>query len=425
MLPIPYLRAMKIFAKIFSESIAQAFQALQGNKVRSFLSLLGITIGIFCIIGVQSAVDSLQANVEDSFNKLGDDVVYIQKFPWAEDPHSNWWKWVQRPDPSFKDYQAIKKRVKSASLVDFHTFIGEPSFKYRTKSLEEVGVIAVSPDHSDIFSLEYEKGRYFSSYEMDLGLAKIVIGATVAENLFGALEPVGKKIKVMGREMEVVGVIKKSGDDMIKILNYDNTAIIPYRLAINMGKVKSFDWGGTIAVKAAEAASNEDLVGDLTFALRGQRRLRPKEEDNFAINELSIISNALGSFFSVFDLVGLVIGSFAILVGGFSVANIMFVSVRERTSLIGVKKALGAKKWIILLEFLIESILLCIFGGILGLALIYLVAMGLSSVMPFAITLSSGNIINGLIWSIVIGLLAGVLPAYLAANMDPVEAMRT
>ncbi len=416
---------MKIFAKIFSESIAQAFQALQGNKVRSFLSLLGITIGIFCIIGVQSAVDSLQANVEDSFNKLGDDVVYIQKFPWAEDPHSNWWKWVQRPDPSFKDYQAIKKRVKSASLVDFHTFIGEPSFKYRTKSLEEVGVIAVSPDHSDIFSLEYEKGRYFSSYEMDLGLAKIVIGATVAENLFGALEPVGKKIKVMGREMEVVGVIKKSGDDMIKILNYDNTAIIPYRLAINMGKVKSFDWGGTIAVKAAEAASNEDLVGDLTFALRGQRRLRPKEEDNFAINELSIISNALGSFFSVFDLVGLVIGSFAILVGGFSVANIMFVSVRERTSLIGVKKALGAKKWIILLEFLIESILLCIFGGILGLALIYLVAMGLSSVMPFAITLSSGNIINGLIWSIVIGLLAGVLPAYLAANMDPVEAMRT
>ncbi len=416
---------MKIFAKIFSESIAQAFQALVGNKLRSFLSLLGITIGIFCIIGVQSAVDSLQANVEDSFNKLGDDVVYIQKFPWAEDPHSNWWKWVQRPDPSFKDYQAIKKRVKSASLVDFHTFIGEPSFKYRTKSLEEVGVIAVSPDHSDIFSLEYEKGRYFSPYEMDLGLAKIVIGATVAENLFGALEPVGKKIKVMGREMEVVGVIKKSGDDMIKILNYDNTAIIPYRLAINMGKVKSFDWGGTIAVKAAEAASNEDLVGDLTFALRGQRRLRPKEEDNFAINELSIISNALGSFFSVFDLVGLVIGSFAILVGGFSVANIMFVSVRERTSLIGVKKALGAKKWIILLEFLIESILLCIFGGILGLALIYLVAMGLSNVMPFAITLSSGNIISGLIWSIVIGLLAGVLPAYLAANMDPVEAMRT
>jgi len=416
---------MKIFAKIFSESIAQAFQALLGNKLRSFLSLLGITIGIFCIIGVQSAVDSLQANVEDSFNKLGDDVVYVQKFPWAEDPHSNWWKWIQRPDPSFKDYNAIKKRVKSASLVDFHTFIGEPSFKYRTNSVEEVGVIAVSPDHSDIFSLEYEEGRYFSPYEMELGLAKIVIGATVAENLFGALEPLGKKIKVMGREMEVVGVLKKAGDDIIKILNYDDAAIIPYRLAINMGKVKNFDWGGTIAVKAKAGASNEDLVGDLTFALRGQRRLRPKEDDNFAINELSIISNALGSFFSVFDWVGIFIGSFAILVGGFSVANIMFVSVRERTSLIGVKKALGAKKWIILLEFLIESILLCIFGGVLGLMLIYLVAAGLTNVMPFAIKLSSTNIISGLAWSVAIGLIAGVLPAYLAANMDPVEAMRT
>ena len=415
---------MKIFAKIFSESIAQAFLALSGNKLRSLLSLLGIAIGIFCIIGVQSLVDSLQANVEDSFNKLGDDVVYIQKFPWAEDPHSNWWKWVQRPEPSFKDYNAIKKRVKSASLVDFHTFIGEPSFKYRSKSLEEVGIIAVSPDHSDIFSLEYEKGRFFSTYEMDLGLGKIVIGATVAENLFGALEPIGKKVKVMGREMEVVGVIKKSGDDMIKILNYDNTAIIPYRLAINMGKVKSFDWGGTIAVKAEDGASNEDLVGDLTFALRAQRRLKPKESDNFAINELSIISNALGSFFTVFDMLGLIIGMFAILVGGFSVANIMFVSVRERTNIIGVKKALGAKRWIILLEFLIESILLCILGGLVGLVLIYLLAEALTNHAPFPINLSSENVMSGLIWSIMIGLIAGVLPAFMAAKMDPVEAIR-
>ncbi len=415
---------MKIFAKIFSESLLQAVQALSGNKLRTFLSLLGITIGIFCIIGVQSAVDSMQANIEESFNKLGDDVVYVQKFPWAEDPHSNWWKWVQRPNPGFKDFKAIKKRVKSASLVDFHAFIGEPSFKYRNNYLEEVGIIAVSPDHSDIFSLEYEKGRYFSTYESELGLPKIVIGHLVAQNLFGAIDPVGKKIKVFGRELEVVGVIEKEGESMINILNFDEAALIPYRLAVNMGKVKSNDWGGTIAVKAKEGFTADELVGDLTFALRAQRRLKPKEEDNFALNKLSIISNVLNTFFGVFDMVGLIIGMFAILVGGFSVANIMFVSVRERTNIIGVKKALGAKKWIILLEFLIESIVLCIIGGLIGLVLIYFVAQALSSVAPFPIFLSSSNVTNGLIWSIMIGLISGVLPAFQAAKMDPVEAIR-
>ena len=415
---------MKIFAKIFSESIAQAFQALAGNKLRTFLSLLGITIGIFCIIGVQAAVDSMQANIEESFNKLGDDVVYVQKFPWAEDPHGNYWKWFQRPEPNQKDFLAILKKVNSASLVDFHTFLGETSMKNKGNYLEEVGVLAVTQDHSDLFSLEYEKGRFFSPLESDAGTPKVILGHVVAENIFGVIEPLGKKVRLYGRELEVIGILEKSGDNIVNILDYDEAAIIPRSLAIKMGKIKPNSWGGTIAVKAKEGFDNDELIGDLTFALRAQRRLKPKEKDNFALNELSIISNALNSFFSVFDWVGFIVGFFAILVGGFSVANIMFVSVRERTPIIGVKKALGAKKWIILLEFLIESIILCLLGGLIGLALIYLATQAISNVAPFPIFLSSSNIANGLNWSIIIGLIAGVLPAFLAARMDPVEAIR-
>lgn len=416
---------MKIFTKIFGESIAQAWGQLTGNKLRSFLSLLGITIGIFCIIGVQSAVDSMQASVEDSFEKLGDDVIYIQKFPWAEDPGKSWWKYFRRPNPNYKDFEFIKSKVNSAKYADFHTFVGSKSGKFESNSVEGVFVIAATFDHSDLFSLDYQKGRYYTKTEYDLALNQVIIGNKIAEELFGAINPIGRKMKIMGRYLEVVGVIEKSGDSLIDILDYDETAIISYPLAIKMGQIKSNNfWGGTVAVKAKDESSAEELAGDLTFALRAARRLKPAEDDNFALNQLSVITNALGSVFSVFDLLGLVIGMFAILVGGFSVANIMFVSVRERTGIIGVKKALGAKQWIILLEFLIESILLCIIGGVFGLLLVYLAALALTNVMPFPIELAPSNVSSGMIWSIAIGLLAGFLPAFQAARMDPVEAIR-
>jgi len=286
-------------------------------------------------------------------------------------------------------------------------------------------MIAGTYDHSDLFSLNYEKGRYYTQTEYDLALNQIVIGHKIAEELFGAINPVGRKIKILGRKLEVVGVIEKAGESMIKIMDYDEAGIISYPLALKMGLVKNNGfWGGTVAIKAKDDVDAEELVGDLTFALRAARKIKPREDDSFALNQLSVITNALSSVFSVFDLLGLVIGMFAILVGGFSVANIMFVSVRERTGIIGVKKALGAKKWIILLEFLIESIMLCIIGGVFGLILIYITALGLNQVMPFPIVLSANNVINGMIWSIAIGLIAGFLPAFQAASMDPVEAIR-
>jgi putative ABC transport system permease protein len=417
---------MKLLFKIIYESIVQAFGQLTANKLRSFLSLLGITIGIFCIIGVQSAVDSMEENIRGSLKKLGDDVVYIQKFPWNEDPSTNFWKYMRRPNPSFDDFNRIKKNVESARLVDYHTFIGNRTIKFNSSSVEGAFVLAVGFDHAELFNINFEKGRYFNQAEFNLGLNKIVIGHKVAELLFGPIDPIGKTVKLLGQKMEIIGVIEKSGQDMIKIMDYDSAILISYPTGRKVANLRDDNpWGGTIAVKAVDNVPLEEMKGEVTQSLRASRKLRPKEKDNFALNQLSIISNALNSIFTVFDLLGLVIGIFAILVGGFGVANIMFVSVKERTNIIGIKKALGAKQWVIMLEFLIESVILCMVGGGFGLLMIFGVTFALKGVMPFEIYLSTTNIINGMLWSVAIGLVAGMLPAYQAAKMDPVEAIRS
>lgn len=425
LIPVNFYHMMLLF-KIVYESIVQAFGALVANKLRSFLSLLGITIGIFCIIGVQSAVDSLQDNIRGSLKKLGDDVIYVQKFPWNEDPSTNFWKYMRRPNPSEEDFERIKETVDAAQYVDFHTFLGNRTIKYESSSVEGTFVLAATLDHADLFNINFEKGRYYNQSEYNFGMPKVVIGHKVAELLFGPIDPIGKNVKLMGRKMEIIGVVEKSGKDILKILDYDSAILLSYPLGKKVANLRDDNpWGGTIAVKAAEGYTVDDLKGQLTQSLRASRRLQPIEEENFALNQLSIISNALNQIFSVFDLLGLVIGIFAILVGGFGVANIMFVSVKERTNIIGIKKALGAKRWVVLLEFLIESVILCLVGGAFGLLMVFGITFALAGLMPFEIYLAPQNVINGLIWSVAIGLVAGFLPAYQAANMDPVEAIRS
>lgn len=414
-----------ILLKIVSESISQALSQLLGNKLRSFLSLLGITIGIFCIIGVQSAVDSLENNVRSSINKLGDDVLYIQKMPWNEDPGQNFWKYQRRPAPSYEDYLAIRTRVKSAGLADYHVFVGSKTLKYRSSSVERVAAMAVTYDCAEMFSLDFEKGRYYTPLEYNQGMNKVVIGHTVAEELFGPIDPIGKVVKMGGHKLEVIGVIEKSGDDLISIMNFDEVVLLGYETAKKVANVKTnFFFGSSVNVKAAPGYTLDQLKDEITGVLRAHRRLKPKEESNFALNNVSILANLIGNIFGALNMAGLLIGGFAIFVGMFSVANIMFVSVKERTSIIGIKKALGAKRYVILLEFLIESIILCVLGGILGLLIISGAARILSEFLPFEMFLSLRNILVGVILSVVIGVISGFIPAYQAAKMDPVEAMR-
>lgn len=414
------------FFKIINESIRQAFQQLTGNKLRSFLSLLGITIGIFCIIGVQSAVDSLESNVRGSLEELGDDMIFIQKMPMLEDPHQNYWKYLRRPNPSYQDYENLKEKVKTAKAVDYHIFIGNKTAKYRSNTVEGAFVVAVTHEFDEMFQPGYDKGRWYNQFEYQKGQNKIVIGYEVAQQLFGAnIDPVGRKIRFMGQKVEIVGVFEKAGESVINMMDFDDAIIISFEFAKKVANVKNnHPHGASINVQAADGVSFDQLKDDLTGVLRNSRGLRPKESDNFAINALSMLAGVLDSVFGALNMAGWLIGGFAIFVGIFSVANIMFVSVKERTGMIGIKKALGAKRPVILLEFLIESIILCILGGILGLIFVKILLWGANESMPFPIYLSWGNVVFGISLSIMIGIISGFIPAFQASKMDPVEAMR-
>ncbi len=416
---------MRIFLRVFSESAMQAWGQLSGNKLRSFLSLMGITIGIFCIIAIQAAVNSMQDNVMGSLNKLGDDVVYVSKMSWTEDPHTNYWKYQRRPNINYQDFEAIKTKAETVGAASLHVFIGQKTLKYRSNSVEGVFCVAVTYDMDEIFKPEFEKGRYYTPGEYQMGVNKVLIGSKVAEELFGTIEPIGKKVRMAGRDMEIIGVFKRSGKDLLKVMDFDNGVIISYELGKKLANLKVDNpFGASLNVKAADGIDIDKMKDDLTGTLRQERHLKPKEEDNFSLNTMSIIAKLLGNVFGVLNLVGLVIGMFAIIVGMVSVANIMFVSVKERTNIIGIKKALGAKNGVILLEFLVESVILCIFGGIFGLILVYALLAALESTMPFPVYLDLGNVGWGMFISIIVGVLAGVIPAMQASRMDPVDAIR-
>lgn len=417
---------MLTFFKIISESIAQAQQQLVSNKLRSFLSLLGISIGIFCIIGVTSAVDSLEDNVRGSFDKLGDDVVYVQKIQWGNSD-GNWMKYLRRPNIEYSDYEVLSERVKNAQLTAYNVSLNNRTFKYKSSSVERVELVGITYDFAEMFSFQYDQGRYFSPAEYYFGANKVIIGYNVAKELFGSLDPIGKSVKMAGHKLTVVGVMEESGETLVDIFNFDDAAIISYELAKKIANLKpNHPWGNSsINIKAKEGVDMQDLKDNITWVMRAHRRLRPKEESNFSLNTLSIISNALNGFFKVLNMLGFIIGGFAIFVGVFSVANIMFVSVKERTSIIGVKKALGAKRYIILLEFLIEAVILCVVGGLFGLGLVFIIVKILSgSFDNFDFILSYSNILLGVAISIIVGIISGIIPAMQAARLDPVVAMR-
>lgn len=411
--------------KTIYESIVQAVQELNGNKLRSFLSSLGITIGIFCIISVLSAVDSLEQNISESFEKLGNDVLYVDRQPWNEDPGSNWWKYRQRPSPDIYDYEVLKANLTGAEYAALSIFIPGRTVEFGSSHVRGGYMAGITYNYADITKLEYSGGRFFTPYEYETGANKVILGFEIADELFRSIDPIGKMVKIAGQKFQVIGVLKKEGNSLINLFQYDEVIMIGFNTAKKLVNVKTgTTWGTMLNVKAKPDVKMVDLRDEVTGVLRAHRKIKPREESNFAINELSMFTTMLKPVFGMMNVVGFVIGVFAMIVGAFSVANIMFVSVKERTNIIGIKKALGAKRGVILLEFLIEAILLCIAGGLIGLGVVWLVLKLVSGIFNYEMFVSSGNVMFGLFGAIIVGVIAGIIPALQAARMDPVEAIR-
>jgi putative ABC transport system permease protein len=414
---------VRTFFRLLRESFIFAFISLTANKLRTLLSLLGITIGIFAIILVYSIVDSLEKNIRDSVSQFGDQVVYVQKWPWSGGADFAWWKYLNRPVPLNSEADIIRRRSQYAEHVAFGSSLGGATVTRASNSATGAEVLGTTYDYNKIWTFELAQGRYFTESEMNAGRPYCIIGADIAEGLFlPGEEIIGQRITISGQKLNVIGVFEKVGESLVG-QSYDKMVIVPFkkvRTVVNTDRNES----NVIMASAKEGITVAQLKDELTGIMRSVRRLRPGADDNFALNDPSLISNQLDSLFGALGIMGTIIGMFSILVGGFGIANIMFVSVRERTNEIGIQKALGAKNFIILSQFLTESVMLCLLGGVAGLVLVALGAYIAAVAFEFDIFLSFGNVVLGLLLSAGIGLISGLIPAWMAARLNPVDAIR-
>jgi putative ABC transport system permease protein len=415
---------LKVYLRLVKEGSAFAVSSLVVNRLRTILSLLGITIGIFAIISVFTLVDSMERSVRSSFESLGDDAMFIEKMPWgpeAGDGEYAWWKYMKRPQVTYEEAKILKQRMNTAGVVSF--FAGAPrTVEYGNSAAENISVIASAEGFENFIKVDIGDGRNFTSAELNSGRRVCLLGYDVSQTLFGLENPVGKDIKVGGFRATVIGVLEKEGQSLLGG-GADEWVIIP----VTFGQtIMNLNESNTqITLRPKEFVSLKAMEEEAMMHMRSIRKLRPSEEKNFALNMSSMLSSGLDQVFGILTLVGLIIGGFSILVGGFSIANIMFVSVKERTSIIGIQMALGAKRSFILFQFLFEAVLLCLIGGGIGLLIIFLGSLAASSATGFDLSLTLKNVLIGVGFSVVIGLVSGLIPALRASRMVPVDAIRS
>jgi len=414
---------MLVYLRLFKESFSFALNALRNNKLRTFLSLLGVTIGIFSIIAILTAVDSLDQSIKGQLDGIDKNLMYVTRFSFGPSDIPVW-KRESFPQTSYDDFEFVKKNVGGVEACAFALMLKRETLKYEDKTLSNVNITPVSNEVYEIDNLKLYKGRFYNQKESDIGAAVVVLGYNLAEKLFENEEPIGKIIRVYGRKLTVIGVLKKFGG-----LNFDSPdekGFVPVNFVRRFLNISSKKVFSIIMIKPEEGSDINAFESVLREKYRNHKGLKPDDMDNFFILKLSGSIDFINSIISILNGVGWVISGFSLLVGGFGIANIMFVSVKERTNLIGIQKSLGAKNRFILFQFLFESVILALIGGLIGLALVWItVLIGNQFSGDFEFVLSFGNALMAFIISSIIGVVSGIIPAISASKLDPVEAIRS
>jgi putative ABC transport system permease protein len=413
---------MKVYLRLISESFGFAINALRNNKLRTLLSLLGVTIGIFSIIAVLAAVDSLDRSIKEQLSSLDKNTIYLfnNSFGPSEIPR---WKREQFPNVKYTEYEYLKSSIPDAEEMSYQIFVKPEIAKYGSKSVSDVNVVPVSYEFIDIQKLEFTQGRFFNESESNSGSSVVVIGQDLANNLFDNFDPIGNQIRIYGQKFTVIGVLKKKGDGLFG--NDDSSAFIPVNFIRNKFGDNNDSMTPIIVIKPKKGIDMNAFKAELSQKLRTFRGIKTADIDNFFINVFSGFTDLIDGFISSLNIGGWIIAGFSLLVGGFGIANIMFVSVKERTNLIGIQKSLGAKNKFILFQFLFEAIILCIIGGLIGIFLVWIISIILTKLVDFEFILSIGNVFLGTGLAAFIGLISGILPAISASKLDPVEAIRS
>ncbi|QQX77030.1 MULTISPECIES: ABC transporter permease [Aequorivita] len=416
---------MLIYLRVLKESFNFALNALRNNKLRTFLSLVGVTIGIFSIIAVLAAVDSLKREIEGSISGLDNSTIIIMRFNFGPTDIPRW-KWQQFPDVTFDEYQYLERNTPNIEAATFTLNVPNESVKYEDRQVDNVPIGAVTDSYYYIESLQLSEGRFFNGSESNSGSMVIVLGEEIANQLFGdAASAIGKEVRVYGRKFNVIGVLEKEGAGLFG--NSKDTSIwMPVNVVRRIYGDNNKNTFPQIVIKPEKDVDIAEFKAMLTQQLRTKRGLKPDEISNFFINQLQGFTDFIDEITTSMNIIGLIISGFSLLVGGFGIANIMFVSVKERTNLIGIQKSLGAKNKFILFQFLFEAVILSVIGGLIGLFLVFIVSIIASSFTgDFEFILSPWNMFVGTAISAAIGLISGILPAISASKLDPVEAIRT
>lgn len=412
-------------AQIIGTSIKQALHELRANRLRTFLSLLGVTIGIFCIIAVLTVLDSMKDNIRKEMSALGSDVIYVGRWPWMDEGGEyKWWEFWRRPSMGPKELKAVQDNVSGAQYATLCFTKRGLTLKHGDEELEGIAGYAVTDYFDKVQNIEIAQGRYLSSSELEGGTNVAVIGNEVLKGLFGSVNPLGKTISYLGKQFIVVGVMKKVGQDMAGF-DFDEGVIFSYYAASSVLDTRSLNSDPNLIIKVADGRNPDDVKYEVEGALRKARKVKPGQKNDFAMNQLSEVTARVDMIFDSINMIGAVIGAFSLIVGAFGIANIMFVTVKERTKQIGLKKALGARSRSILTEFLVEAITLCIAGGLIGIFVVLLLSLLLTYGADFPVTLSLKNFSLGIGISALVGILAGYIPARSAARLNPVVAIRS
>lgn len=414
---------MLVYLRLFKESFSFALNALRNNKLRTFLSLLGITIGIFSIIAVLAAVDSLDRNIKENLSGLDKNTMYLTKFSFGPTNVPRWQR-DNFPQTEYDDFEFIERNVPDIEAIAYVIFGASETVKYQGESVAGVNVTPVSNGIYEIEDFKVEKGRFYTESESYSGAPVIVLGYSVAENLFDNLNPIGKQVRVYGRKLTVIGVLKKFGSGLFD--SPDDKAYVPANFVRRFKNGGANGIPGAIIIKPKKNVDIGAFEQVLKQKYRVYRGLKAGEPDNFFVNKMSGFTDAIDGIIGTLNVIGWIISGFSLLVGGFGIANIMFVSVKERTNLIGIQKSLGAKNRFILFQFLFEAIILSVLGGVIGIVLVWILSLIASGMTEdFEFVLSFYNVFLGFALSTLIGLISGVIPAISASKLDPVEAIRT